>query len=89
VNLIGDLGGYWAGLRKELGTDELNCKTGGTGQYRGAPVAKLTVTRPKVSKEPSQIFIDQRSGLPVYEGEGTTDGCFAVVYGDAVKEALS
>jgi hypothetical protein len=52
-------------------------------------VAKLTVTRPKVSKEPSQIFIDQRSGLPVYEGEGTTDGGFAVVYGDAVKEALS
>ena len=29
-------------------------------------------------------MFDRRSGLPVYEG--TTDGGFAVVYGDAVKE---
>ncbi len=81
---IGDLGGHWAHLRKELAGGELNCKTAGTGRYGGAPVTKLTVTRPKASEESSQIFIDQRSGLPVYEG--TTDGGFAVVYGDAVKE---
>lgn len=81
---IGDLGGHWADLRKELAAGELHCKTEGTGRYRDALVTKLTVSRPKASKEPSRIFIDQRSGLPVYEG--TTDGGFAVVYGDAVKE---
>lgn len=80
---IGDLGGHWAHLHKELARGELICKTEGTGQYRGALVIKLAVMRPKASKEPSQIFIDQRSGLPVYEG--TTDDGFAVVYGDAVK----
>jgi hypothetical protein len=79
----GDLGGHWAELRKELAGGDLNCKTAGTGRYHGALVTKLTVTRRKAS-EPSQVFIDQRSGLPVYEG--TTDGGFAVVYGDAVKE---
>ena len=42
------------------------------------------MTRRKASEEPSLIFIDQRSGLLVFEG--TTDGGFAVVYGDAVKE---
>jgi hypothetical protein len=43
------------------------------------------VTRPKESSdEPNQIYIDQRSGLPVYEG--ATDSGFVVVYGDAVKE---
>jgi hypothetical protein len=57
----------------------------GTGRYRGTVVTKLTVTRPKASSdEPTQLFIDQRSGLPVYEG--ATDGGFVVVYGDAVKE---
>ena len=81
---IGDLGGHSAQLRTDLASGELNCKTAGTGRYRGALVTKLTVTRRKASEEPSQIFIDQRSGLPVYEG--TIDGGFAVVYGDAVKE---
>ena len=81
---IGDLGGHWAQLRKELAGGELNCKTEGTGRYRGATVTKLAVTRAKASEEPSRIFIDQRSGLPVYEG--ASDGGFAVVYGDVVKE---
>jgi hypothetical protein len=81
---IGGLGGHWARLRKELATGELNCKTDGTGRYRGTVVTKLTVTRAKVSEEPNQIYIDQRSGLPVYEG--AIDGGFVVVYGDAVKE---
>jgi hypothetical protein len=80
----GGLGGHWARLRKELAGGELNCKTTGTGRYRGTVVTKFTVTRAKAAEEPNYIFIDQRSGLPVYEG--TNDGGFAVVYGDAVKE---
>jgi hypothetical protein len=80
---IGELGGHWAELRKEVAVGDVHCKTEGTGRYRGAVVTKLTVTRSK-AQEPSRVFIDQRSGLPVYEG--TSDGGVAVVYGDAVKE---
>ncbi len=81
----GGLGGHWSRLRKELAGGQLNCRMDGTGRYRGTVVTKLTVTRPKESSdEPNQIYIDQRSGLPVYEG--ATDSGFVVVYGDAVKE---
>jgi hypothetical protein len=82
---VGEIGGYWVRLRKELAAGNVRCTAAGSGTLRGAAASKISVARPNVSKEATSIWIDQRTGLPVYEATANDGGLF-VVYGSAVKE---
>ncbi|GMV60346.1 MAG: hypothetical protein AMXMBFR72_34360 [Betaproteobacteria bacterium] len=79
---------YWSALRAEMAAGEVRCRAAGSGAYRGAPVAKIHYERMKAGKALASgtVWIDRRSGLPVYEGATDGSGGMAVVYGDAVKE---
>jgi hypothetical protein len=76
-------------LRKEIAAGELRCAAAGSGSFRGAPVAKFKYENVDGSREPNTgtVWIDTRSGLPVYEGNA--DGGFFLVYGNAVKEPIA
>ncbi|WP_326534711.1 hypothetical protein [Pseudorhodoferax sp.] len=85
VDIADSLGASpWATLRKEVAAGQVRCRPAGSGSYRGAAVNKMEVERLRRKDGARFVWIDRRSGLPVYEGD---DGeGIAVLYGDAVKE---
>lgn len=56
--------------------------------YRGTATLKVQFDNPAAppSMNPNTVWIDKRSGLPVYHEVNGVDGGFAWAYGDAVKE---
>jgi hypothetical protein len=75
---------YWHALRKEIAANQVRCKPAGGGTYRGASVVKYHYEYVGTKDSTGTVWIDRRTGLPVYEGDES--GGFAVLYGDAVKE---
>jgi hypothetical protein len=56
--------------------------------YRGTAALKVRFDNPAAPQwmNPNTVWIDKRSGLPVYHEINGVDGGFAWVYGDTVKE---
>ncbi|HSW22402.1 MAG TPA: hypothetical protein VLJ62_06525 [Burkholderiaceae bacterium] len=78
---------HWTDLRKEIAASRVTCSAAGSGTHRGAPIAKMRYdTKGSKQLESGTVWIDQRSGLIVYEG--TSRGGMYLVFGDAVKEPV-
>ena len=80
---------HWKELRAEVAAGNVVCVAAGSGTHRGSPVTKITYDgKAKDSKEleSGTAWIDQRTGLVVYEG--TANGGLFMVYGDGVKEPV-
>ena len=77
-----------AQMRQQERAGGMQCVNIGSGPYRGSTVTKIRVENPSVQKKSrlAHIFwIDQASGLPLYQEAVGHKGGSAIVYGDAVK----
>lgn len=82
-----DGGWSWSALPKEIAAGRVRCSAAGGGTLRGAAVAKFKYEVFEAGKVESSgsVWIERRSGLPVFEGP-TGDTGWVVLYGDLVKE---
>ena len=77
-----------AEMRQKERSGGMQCVNVGSGPYRGATVTKIRVENPSVQKKSRLVhifWIDQASGLPVYQTAVGHPGGSAIVYGEAVK----
>ncbi len=77
-----------AHMRQQERSGGMQCVNLGSGTYRGSKVTKIRAENPSVQKKNRLVhilWIDQDSGLPLYQEAVGHPGGSAIVYGDAVK----
>jgi hypothetical protein len=77
-----------AHMRQQERSGGMQCVNVGSGPYRGSTVTKIRAENPSVQKKNRLVhifWIDQASGLPLYQEAVGHKGGSAIVYGDAVK----
>jgi hypothetical protein len=77
-----------AHMRQQERSGGMQCVNVGSGLYRGSTVTKIRAENPSVQKKNRLVhifWIDQGSGLPLYQEAVGHKGGSAIVYGDAVK----
>lgn len=77
-----------AAMRQKERSGGMQCVNVGSGPYRGSTVTKIRAENPSVQKKNRLVhilWIDQGSGLPLYQEAVGHPGGSAIVYGDAVK----